>query len=961
MHLAFLPGRIQIDTMPITNHVNKQPSSSGYPYMNDPTHSETPTTLRSIRSRLFESASSWKWLLLALLLVMILSFLVQWPRINDPFTIQDDFQKFFWMHRFEDPSLFPDNLLISNSVKDFELGPLRLILDIRSPGYSMLFFLASPIFPINLFSKLLLFPLMLVSVYFLFRIGEKIRGPGTGFALALVFVVSELGAESSISVTTGLQRAFLGPALLGLVYFLMVKKYTVALIMVLIGGIIYPPALLLGIIVYVLSLFEPADNRWRVRVNWRRLLPLVVLGGIALLLLLPAVRMQLLRIQLPSLQQLSQPISLLENPDFSSGGRFALFENSLFPLVGRAGLITWPKNFWQIATLSLLVLSLLLLAPNSWANFPRPLKLLLAASFIAFGLAWLAVILTSSFVLYLPSRYARVSLRLVLLIFVVVNLDVSIHAIFALLKQLSIGLRWLIVCVIGVVFLATILAIESGRFTFLSTIQISEWKWPFALAFCVFVGAILLRFLTRSGVQEGSTAGQSGLKSWQWLVIGFLLLILSWIFYVQPGMKGFIVVSPSVRDMLTFLQTLPKEVRIMGEPCLTNTVPLMAKRSVLWSCESLPAGGQQVTLDTLDAYYSESMPDLFRFCQRYDIDYMLVNKSSFEQESLLSGTIPFEPYRSIMQKKISDQETFALQDIPNTMIAYENEAIVVMSCKPPVSGSSEYIASAGIGDLQLVWSDLSSEIAHQEATVKVELGWEGLHTAPENLNVCLNLLGSGNQSPQPQCYPLAALEHIRQVGDESFALESYNLNVSQYLDSGTYTIVAEVDPQNGQPDGVDRLSIGEIQLHALPRVFADEELEPAEIETSWGGKIALTSYTIGETVDDMMEIEVNWYALERMTSSYKVFIHLVKAETGELVNQLDGMPLNWTYPTNWWEKNEIITDTLIMPLAGTDAGQYQIWLGLYDGDSNERLFLDQEVIPEHEIYMDAIKIHEFER
>lgn len=929
--------------------------------MKDATHLESSTSLKPFRTRLLEGASSRRWLLLALLLAMILSFWVQWPRINDPFAIQDDIQKFFWMHRFEDSSLFPDNLLISSSVKDLGIGPLRLILDIRSPGYSLLFFLASPIFPINLFSKLLLFPLMLVSVYFLFRIGEKIHGAGTGFALAMVFVVADLGAQTSVSVTTGLQRSFLGPTLLGLVYFLMVKKYTAALIMVLVGGIIYPPALLLGIIVYVLSLFEPADNRWRVRVNWRRVLPLVVLGGIILLLLLPAARMQLLRIQLSSLQQLNQLNSLLEDPDFSSEGRFVLFEYSLFPFVGRAGLITRSENFWQTATLSLMVLSLLLLVSNSWSEFPRPLKLLLVASFIAFGLAWLAAMLTSSFVLYLPSRYTRASLRLVFLIFVVVNLDAGVRAIIVLFRRLSTGSRWLIGGVMGVVFLATILAVESERFAFLSTIEDSMWKWPFALALCFLVGAILLRYLTRSAVQEIGIPEPSGLKRWQWLAISSLLLILSWTFYVRPEMNGFVFVGPSSRKMLTFLQDLPKEVRIMGEPCLANKVPFLAKRSVLWSCESLPAGGRQVILDTLNTYYSESMFDVFQFCQRYDIDYMLVKKSSFAQESLFWELIPFEPYESIMQKKIRDQETFALQDIPETMIVYENDEVVVMSCKPPGSGSDEHIAYAGIGDLQLVWSEIRSEIVTQDATVEVDLGWKSLHTVPDNLNVCLNLLGSGDQLPHPQCFPLAALEHISQVDDESFAFESYDLNVSQYLDSGTYAIVAEVVPQNGQPDGIDRLSIGEVRLHALPRVFADKELEPAEIETSWGGKIALTSYTTRETTDDMMEIELNWYVMERMTSSYKVFAHLVKAETGELVSQLDVIPLNWTYPTNWWEKNEIITDTLNLPLTGIGPGRYQIWLGLYDGDSNERLSLDQKIVPEHAIYVNAIKVSEFER
>ena len=104
-----------------------------------------------------------RWLLsLALLIAILVALRVQWSRLNDPYTIQDDFRKFHWMRRFEDPELFVDDPLTSPT--EISLGPVYLLVDEARPGYSLLFFLASPLIPPVIFNKLLIFPLLLLSV-----------------------------------------------------------------------------------------------------------------------------------------------------------------------------------------------------------------------------------------------------------------------------------------------------------------------------------------------------------------------------------------------------------------------------------------------------------------------------------------------------------------------------------------------------------------------------------------------------------------------------------------------------------------------------------------------------------------------------------------------------------------------------------------------------------------------------
>ena len=88
--------------------------------------------------------------------------------------------------------------------------------------------------------------------------------------------------------------------------------------------------------------------------------------------------------------------------------------------------------------------------------------------------------------------------------------------------------------------------------------------------------------------------------------------------------------------------------------------------------------------------------------------------------------------------------------------------------------------------------------------------------------------------------------------------------------------------------------------------------------------IALADYDVTESNQNTLDLNVRWHALDRMDESYKVFVHVRKAGTGEIVSQVDTIPRNWTYPTDWWEANEIITDTLSIPLNDLDPGRFEV-------------------------------------
>ena len=56
-----------------------------------------------------------------------------------------------------------------------------------------------------------------------------------------------------------------------------------------------------------------------------------------------------------------------------------------------------------------------------------------------------------------------------------------------------------------------------------------------------------------------------------------------------------------------------------------------------------------------------------------------------------------------------------------------------------------------------------------------------------------------------------------------------------------------------------------------------------------------------------------------------------------MIAQHDGIPRSWSYRTNFGEAGEVVRDLVQLPLDRLNAGQYTIYVGLYDELTGERL------------------------
>jgi hypothetical protein len=124
-------------------------------------------------------------------------------------------------------------------------------------------------------------------------------------------------------------------------------------------------------------------------------------------------------------------------------------------------------------------------------------------------------------------------------------------------------------------------------------------------------------------------------------------------------------------------------------------------------------------------------------------------------------------------------------------------------------------------------------------------------------------------------------------------------------------------------------------MHVPERVFVVSPMDRS-VGARFGDSLRLLGYDLSVGADTI-DVTLHWEALRRMDHSYKFFVHLYEAESGELAAQRDVIPYDWQYPTVWWEANEVVSDQVRVPLDEVPSGVYQLAVGIYDAVTLDRL------------------------
>lgn len=357
------------------------------------------------------SRNTYFWLTLSLFFAILYGCLSMREAFSAPFVIQDDArQHVFWMQRFLDYTLFPNDL-----IADY-------FQSVAPVGYKKVYQLAALI-GINplVFSKIL--PLILgiiITVFGFYFSLEIFPIPFAGFA-SMVLLNQSLWMTDDLA--SGTPRAFIYPLLLGFLYMLARKSLFGCIFFLVLQGLFYPQAIFISIGTLAVQLLIFTRKGFRISLNDGSLIFFLICCITAFFVLLPYG----LKTSEYGPVITAKAAKLL--PEFQAGGRSSFFVDDFWKywLSGDRSGIFYKTILTPFTLVAAIFLPFICLFPNQftlvkvWHRQGIILFHLTIASVAMFFLAHLAL-----YRLHLPSRYTEHSLRIILAILAGISLVILV-------------------------------------------------------------------------------------------------------------------------------------------------------------------------------------------------------------------------------------------------------------------------------------------------------------------------------------------------------------------------------------------------------------------------------------------------------------------------------------------------------------------------------------------------------
>lgn len=352
------------------------------------------------------------WCAIAMLYALGCAILALRQAFATQYVVADDVrQHVFWMFRFLDPKLFPND-----PIADY-------FQSIAPPGVVVLYraFAAIGIDPL-VASKLIPFGLGVLTAAFLFGTALRILRSPASAALATILLCQCLWLSSDLCSAT--PRAFFYPLFVAFLYYHVSRTRLAVLIVVFLQGLFFPPAALVSLGVITLDLVEVDKVRPKLARDYRSYVFCALALVVALLALIPYLR---------GAEKFGPMVTYAQAQrmsEFAPGGRVPFFYHGLWDywMHGAGGLHIQSRPSSLFAAFLWPILAFF---PRAFPFLRRargPLLLrIAAAALILFAISHLLL-----FRLYLPSRYTQHPGRLLLAI-------AAAAAIIALVDSL---LRW---------------------------------------------------------------------------------------------------------------------------------------------------------------------------------------------------------------------------------------------------------------------------------------------------------------------------------------------------------------------------------------------------------------------------------------------------------------------------------------------------------------------------------------
>lgn len=267
---------------------------------------------------------------------------------------------------------------------------------------------------------------------------------------------------------------------------------------------------------------------------------------------------------------------------------------------------------------------------------------------------------------------------------------------------------------------------------------------------------------------------------------------------------------------------------------------------------------------------------------------------------------------------------------------HEDEDLIVYDTS--MAGlKEEFIQSPSISDqIQVVQSGVEPQEIIQAGWFQIETHFllSGELEKDDN-RFCIALVDSNNSVSQSNCNYKLIDESEGSETEKGLILKHYPVQVQPTTPVGEYDIVLYQPSvsNNILPEAV--APGGHLSVQPLSHSFNEPDPD-VTMDISFQDEISLVGFDARQNKDSLNLI-LYWQALVCPAESYKVFVHIIDAETNNIVAQHDFVPGDWNYLTHQWQAGEYVWDEVSMNLSDVSAGEYLIQVGIYNPGTGVRL------------------------
>jgi hypothetical protein len=210
------------------------------------------------------------------------------------------------------------------------------------------------------------------------------------------------------------------------------------------------------------------------------------------------------------------------------------------------------------------------------------------------------------------------------------------------------------------------------------------------------------------------------------------------------------------------------------------------------------------------------------------------------------------------------------------------------------------------GAIQMTGAQLGTRVCSGDA-LTVALRWQ-MPQPRDDLKLSLALVDSKGRHIHTQDLPI----------ERAQMPDNYSLVVPFGTPPGNYSLEAivysSIDGQRLRVNGADHINLGQVSVERANDVNADPfntrrdaSLSPARVTLRDGVMLeAYSASTLDIIPGESIGVTARWRALRKSLPDYWVRVRLVRGE--QTLAQAFGVPVDGTYPTSQWRKDESVID-----------------------------------------------------